>query len=275
MIEKCFPVDNLRQENQTMDHVLNVYALPSLVSPEELAGGTVVVIDVLRSTTTIAYALEAGALEVIPCQEVDEARALASQFPPGDVVLGGERKGLRIDGFDLGNSPTEYTPSSVGNRSVVLTTTNGTRAMANCTQAARVLMGAFVNASAIFDQLVGQEQVHLLCSGTDGQYSRDDVLLAGMLVEWLQQRGGMPYQLNAQAVTARENWVSSFAVPYVIGAEPLDAELLARELRKSLGGRNLTAIGLDEDIRTAAQLDRFSVVPELDLESFRIRLCHN
>ena len=257
-----------------MDHILNVYALPSLVTPEDLAGGTVVVIDVLRSTTTIVYALEAGALEVIPCQEVEEARQVASQFPPGDVVLGGERGGLLIEGFDLGNSPTEYTPSSVGNRTVVLTTTNGTRAMAKCGQAARVLLGAFVNASAIFDEIVGQDQIHLLCSGTDGQYSRDDVLLAGLLVEWLQRRGGTPYQLNAQAVTARENWVSSFAVPYAIGAEPLDAELLARELRKSLGGRNLTAIGLDDDIRTASQLDRYSVVPELDLEHFRIRLHH-
>jgi len=274
MIEKCFPVDNLRQENQTMDHILHVYALPSLVTPEELAGGTVVVIDVLRSTTTIVYALEAGALGIIPCQESEEARQIASQFPPGDAVLGGERGGLLIEGFDLGNSPTEYTPASVGNRTVVLTTTNGTRAMAKCTQAARVLLGAFVNASAIFNELVGQEQIHLLCSGTDGQYSRDDVLWAGLLVEWLQHRGGIPYQLNAQAITARENWTSSFAVPFTIGAEPLDAELLARELRKSRGGRNLTAIGLDEDIRTASQLDRFSVVPELDLASFHIRSHH-
>jgi len=258
-----------------MGPILNVYALPSLVTSEEMAGGTVVVIDVLRSTTTIAYALEAGALEVIPCVEIDEAQAMAATFPPDEVVLGGERGGIPIEGFDLGNSPTEYTPSSVGNRTVILTTTNGTRAMAQCRQAERVLIGAFVNASAILEQLVGQEQIHLLCAGTDGQYSRDDVLLAGLLVEWLQGRGGMPYQLNAQAVTARENWVSSFAVPYAIGAEPLNADLLARELRKSLGGRNLTAVGLDDDIHTAAELDRFSVVPELDPRTFRIHLTHS
>lgn len=257
-----------------MDQILNVYALPSLVTPEEMVGGTVVVIDVLRSSTTIVYALEAGATEVIPCLEIDEARAVASQFLPSEVVLGGERKGLPIEGFDLGNSPGEYTPYSVGNRAVVLTTTNGIRAMALCRQAERVLIGAFTNASAIVDQLVGQERIHLLCAGTDGQYSRDDILFAGLLVEWLQRRGGTPYQLNAQAVTARENWASSFAVPYAIGAEPLDAELLARELRKSLGGRGLTAIGLDEDILTAARLDRYSVVPELDLKDFRIRLFH-
>jgi 2-phosphosulfolactate phosphatase len=255
-----------------MNQILNVYALPSLVSPEELAGGVVVVIDVLRSSTTIVHALDAGATEVIPCQEIAEARAVAAEFPRDEVVLGGERNGLPIEGFDLGNSPSEYTPSSVGNRVVVLTTTNGTRAMARCRAAARVLIGAFVNASAILDQLLGQEQIHLLCAGTDGQYSRDDVLLAGLLVEWLQRRGGMMYQLNAQAVTARENWNSSFAIPYAVGAEHLDAELLARELRKSLGGRSLTAIGLDEDIRTAALLDRFGLAPELDLESFRIRM---
>lgn len=133
------------------------------MTPEEMVGGTVVVIDVLRSSTTIVYALEAGATEVIPCLEIDEARAVASQFLPSEVVLGGERKGLPIEGFDLGNSPGEYTPYSVGNRAVVLTTTNGIRAMALCRQAERVLIGAFTNASAIVDQLVGQERIHLLC----------------------------------------------------------------------------------------------------------------
>jgi len=259
-----------------MTPILNVYPLPDMVTPEQLAGGTVVVIDVLRASTTIVHALEAGATEVIPCQEVDDARAVAERLPRETVVLGGERKGLRIDGFDLGNSPTDYTPSTVGSRTVVFTTTNGTRAMAQCRLAERVLIGTFVNASAVLQQLAGQEQVHLLCAGTRGRYGRDDLLMAGLLVERLQQQEGtqrvLPYRLNAEADQARESWNAAFPPPRPSGAEPLDPELLAAQLRESIGGRNLTAVGLEADILTAARLDRFRTVPELDPRAFRIRL---
>lgn len=251
---------------------LNVFALPSLVSPDELAGSTAVVIDILRASTTMIHALEAGASAIVPCLEVEEAREVASRFPPGEAVLGGERKGIRIDGFDLANSPTEYTPASVGGRTVVFTTTNGTRALSRCRTAATVYIGAFVNATAVARRLMAVEQIHLVCAGTAGQYSRDDVLFAGMLVERLQRLSGLPYQLNVQALTARENWVSSFAVPYATGAEPLDPDLLAAELRKSVAGRNVVAIGREEDIQTAAQIDRFTSVPQLDIPSFRVRL---
>jgi len=253
-----------------MPPVLNVYALPRLVAPEELAGSTVVVIDVLRASTTIVHALAAGAREVIPCTEVEEARRIAADFAPGEAVLGGERSGVRIDGFDLGNSPSEYTRQTVGGRTLVFTTTNGTRAMAVCRQADRVLIGAFVNARAVCDRLAEAERIALLCSGTRGEIGRDDVLLGGLLVERLQRRKGPTCQRNVQAIIARENWASSFAVPIALGAEPMDPELLARELRTSPGGQNLLAIGLDDDILTAAQTDRFDCVPELDPQTMRI-----
>ena len=253
-----------------MPPVLNVYALPRMVAPEELAGGTVVVIDVLRASTTIVHALAAGARQVIPCVGVEEARRIAADFSPGEAVLGGERNGLRIDGFDLGNSPSEYTPQTVGGRTLVFTTTNGTQAMAVCRKADRVLIGAFVNAQAVCDGLAGQQRIHLLCSGTRGEVGRDDVLLAGLLVDRLQRRGGLVYTINTQVIAARESWVSLFAVPVPMDAEPMDPELLARELRKSPGGRNLTAIGLEEDILAAAQLDCFDCVPEMNPQTMRI-----
>jgi 2-phosphosulfolactate phosphatase len=255
-----------------MTQVLNVFALPKLVAPDEFAGGTVVVIDVLRASTTIVYALEAGAKEVLPCLEVRDARSVAADLAREDAVLGGERKGLPIEGFDLGNSPSEYAAYRVGGRTVVFTTTNGTRAMLHCTQAARVLIGAFVNASAVFEALIGAEQVHLLCAGTRGQMSDDDILLAGLLVDRLQSRGGMVYKLNAQALTARERWLASFALPYALGAEPLAPELLATQLRKTPGGRNLVAVGLEDDILAASRIDLFSAVPEMDPATLRIRL---
>jgi 2-phosphosulfolactate phosphatase len=255
-----------------MPRILNVYALPSYVSPTELANGTAVVIDVLRASTTIVYALEAGAREVVPCVEVDEARRIASQFPPDEVVLGGERNGLPIDGFDLGNSPEEYLPERVAGKTVVFTTSNGTRAIERCRAARRVLIGAFVNATAVYQQLLEEEQVHLVCAGTRGRVGRDDVLMAGLLVERLQRQSGLIYELNVQAITARENWLASFPVPVALGGEPLEPERLAEELFKSPGGENLASIGLAEDIVTAACLDAFAIVPELVPGQLRIRI---
>lgn len=96
-------------------------------------------------TTTIAYALAAGAVEILPCAEVEAAQKLAATLPPGRALLGGERLGLPIKGFDLGNSPSGYTRERVAGRTVVFTTTNGTRALERCRLAQRVLPGAFVN----------------------------------------------------------------------------------------------------------------------------------
>jgi len=255
-----------------MTPTLNVYALPRLVDQEKLAGGTVVVIDVLRASTTIVHALESGATEIIPCLEVDEARAVAAQLPEGGAVLGGERNGLPIDGFDLGNSPSEYLPHIVDGKAVVFTTTNGTRAMAQVRTADRILIGAFVNVSAVFKELVDQQNIHLVCAGTAGHISQDDVLLAGMLVERLVREGGLLYEQNAQAITAREAWLHSFALPRALGAEPLEPERLAAELQKSSAGRCLTELGKEKDILTAARIDQFKCVPELDPEKLRIRL---
>src|SRR3954447_24007137 len=121
-----------------------VHLLPALVEPETLRDQTVVVVDVLRATTTIVHALAAGARAVVPCLEVEEARQRAANLPAGSAVLGGERQGLRIEGFDLGNSPTEYTPERVAGKTVVFTTTNGTRAMLHARGARRVVLGSLV-----------------------------------------------------------------------------------------------------------------------------------
>jgi len=254
-----------------MPPILNAYAVPTLAGENQLTDGTVVVIDVLRASTTIVAALAAGAREIIPCQEVDEARAVAAEFPPHEVLLAGERGALAIEGFDLGNSPAEFTSQRVAGRTIVFTTTNGTRALAQCRRAGRVLFGGFVNASAVLARLSGVERVHLLSAGTERQISYDDILFAGLLAERLGQRGDPPYELNAQATTAAETWKHAFALPMTLGAETLPPERLAAKLRESLGGEALVAAGLEADILAAAQVDRYDVVPELDLETMRIR----
>lgn len=253
-----------------MKPTLNVYALPRYVTPDELSGDTAVVIDVLRATTTIAYALDAGAAEIIPCLEVADALVLAEQFPADEIVLGGERNGAPIEGFHLGNSPEEYQPYRVGGKRVIFTTTNGTRALAHVRQADDVLLAAFVNASAIVARLLERDRISIICAGTDGHVSEDDILLAGMLVDRLERRRGMVYHQNAQAITSREFWLNSFPLPQSLGAEPLSPERLAERLRKSLGARNLIALGMDDDILAAAQLDKFDLVPRLNRATFRI-----
>ncbi len=254
-----------------MAHILNVYALPTLAAAEDLAGGVAVVIDVLRASTTIIHALEAGAAEVIPCLEVDQARRIAAAGPQGHMVLGGERNGLAIDGFDLGNSPEEYTPELVAGKTVVFTTTNGTRAIERCRMARRVLIGAFVNAESLCRELAGEKEVHLICAGTRGQMTNEDIYLAGLIVQRLEQLGGMQYAMNAQAITARETWQAAFALPVALGAEPLEPRQLAAKLETTLGGQNLVMIGLEQDILAAAELDRFQCVPEFDFDSSSIK----
>lgn len=249
---------------------LKAHFLPALTTPEELAGGAVVVIDVLRATTVITYALAAGAREVVPCLEVEDALRAAAQLPGGESVLGGEREGLKIEGFDLGNSPEEYTPETIGGKSLVFTTTNGTRAMMACKQARRVLMGAFVNASAVVEALSGEQNIHLLCSGTRGQVTREDALLAGLLADRLNRQHSSALQpapeVNDQFLIARDCWRA-----FLADADGPDADRLAATLRSTQGGRNLKRIGLDRDIDAAARLDRFSLAPELDLELWRVR----
>jgi 2-phosphosulfolactate phosphatase len=237
----------------TMKPQLNVHFLPELVVSDTLGGSTAVVIDVLRATTVIAHALEAGAKCIVPCLTVDQARRIASELPASEAVLGGERGGVPIEGFDLSNSPDDYTPQSVGGRTVVFTTTNGTRAMHVCRTADRILMAAFVNLEAVCRSLKQRDRVEIVCAGTNGEISREDVLAAGVIVERL----GDGWKCNDSAAIAHVAWSSA-------------TRALGEELRDSAGGRNLIALGLEADIDTAAQLDRFSHVPRLDPESWRI-----
>lgn len=235
---------------------LNVHFLPSLVTSEQLTGSTVVVIDVLRASTTIVHALAAGAKCIVPCLEVEQARRTAN----ASSLLCGERNGLKIDGFDLGNSPSEFTSDRVSGKVIVFTTTNGTKAMMQCRQARRVLIGAFVNIKAIFDSTCDDENVDLLCAGTDGEITGEDVYFAGAMVHAaFDSVGESNISINDQARVAVDSWI-----------EATSQHSLVEMLSNTRGGRNLTKIGLQHDIDTAAMIDRFQIVPELKLDAFTI-----
>ena len=248
---------------------LFAHFLPILLHPDELRDATAVVIDLLRASTTICHALAAGAREVIPCLEVDDARRIAADLAASRPVLGGEREGVQIEGFDLGNSPDEYQPDTVGGRTVVFTTTNGTAAMLRCRRAGRIVIGSLVNFSAVCKQLTAHAQTHLICAGTQSKITREDVLCAGAITDRLLSSGAMgESDLNDEARIARDAWRQTMHGPDV--QNPGSTEALARTLRDTQGGRNLIALGLERDIVAAAQIDKFRIVPELDIQSWRI-----
>ena len=214
---------------------IDLVPLPSMLLPEHLDGRCVVIFDVLRATTCVAAALAAGAAEVRVFRGIDETRDAAAAFD-GPKLLGGERDGVVIDGFDFGNSPGDMTPQRVGGKTLFLTTTNGTQAVAAARGAARRFVSAFVNLSATF-RLVGPLglDVTLLCSGTNGEPAGEDELAAVALRDLL--RGGPPPPAR----------------------DPVRLDLL----RDTHGGRNVRKLGQDADIDFAATVDLRNVACEV------------
>ena len=223
------------------------------------AGGVAVVIDVLRASTTMITALAHGAAGIVPVADVDEARRLAGELGPR-VVLGGERGGLRIPGFDLGNSPREYTAERVAGQTVVITTTNGTAALHASRDAAEIVVGAIVNRRAVAEavrRLAGdQGVVHLVCAGTDGVVSAEDVLAAGAILDAALCDAPADV-LDGSAHAARE------AFRRLVG-EPDPQAAMVAAFRRAPGGANLVALGMEADLPACAKLDTTAVVPRLD-----------
>ncbi|MCC7083650.1 MAG: 2-phosphosulfolactate phosphatase [Pirellulales bacterium] len=256
-----------------MYSTLAVHFLPSLTSAAELAAGVVVVVDVLRASTTITAALASGAHEVVPCLEIEEARQKRSQWKetpqsPEPPLLGGERGGLPISGFDLGNSPRDFSPAAVRHRTLIFTTTNGTQALKICTAAARVLIGAPANFSAVASQLDGKKPIHILCAGTRGRITREDVFFAGAIVERLTQSHSPLTDVNDEARIACDVWQS--AMGSIRPPDPRANQRIAEVLLQTQGGMNLTSVGLQADINDAAEVDRYDFVPEFDTTNWRI-----
>ncbi len=251
--------------------VLDVALLPSLIEPESLTGRTVVVVDVLRATTTIVHSLHNGAQKVLPQASIDSARK-AHAAQPVDALLGGERGGRIVDGFHNGNSPIEYTPELISNKTLVLATTNGTVAMEQCRAAQRILIGAMVNLGAVARVVEDNSLITVVCSGTDGVITSEDVIFAGALMERIienRQAAGKPTgQLTDTASIAVDHWKN-------VKQNMKSGTPLAEFFRNARGGINLVKIGHDDDIVFASRIDSLPVVPELDIESWSIRLTGN
>lgn len=245
-----------------MQRQIQVVFIPQLLQAQQLANGTTVVVDVLRATTTIVSAIANGARQVIPTGTIPAALELRSKHPE-PLILGGERGGVIIPGFDHGNSPLEFTPSVIADRTLVLCTTNGTVAMEHCRHCPRILIGAFVNLSAVAEMLMESDQQQILCSGTNGVITSEDVLFAGALTEKLIAADPSA-TLNDQAQIALGWWRD--ATQIMQRGTPLH-QLLAQ----GAGGKNLMNLGYHQDIQFCARIDYFSHVPELDSTLWSIR----
>ncbi len=161
---------------------INTWPIPYMV--EDIEDSTAVVIDVLRASTTMTQALTNGAARIIPVRKVEEAFALRESME--NVLLAGERDAIMVEGFDLGNSPYEYTPDVVGGKTIVMTTTNGTQAVAAAKDAADLIVAGFINMSAVVEYLKSANRpVAILCAGTRGRYTLEDAVCAGMIADLL------------------------------------------------------------------------------------------
>jgi 2-phosphosulfolactate phosphatase len=234
-----------------------------------------VVIDVLRASTTMVHALAAGCREIIPCAEVDEARRRAADFPAGQAFLAGERHGVPIDGFDLGNSPGECTRAVCEGRTMVITTTNGTRALLACADAEPVVLGSFVNFAATSQRLLHEARpIHLVCAGTEGQVSYEDTLLAGAFAKHFKD---LDHPMgNDEAEIAAGLWARvEDSIWFRSGrkGEPADEpNPLVRYLTRGQGGRRVVELGRSADIADAAHLNRpgHQIVAELRRDPLRV-----
>ena len=219
---------------------------PLEIEKKDLEGKSVVVIDALRATSTMIVALENGCSAFIPVATVEEARDLAAKNP--EFLLAGERRALPLEGFHLGNSPRDYRPITVEGKAVIMTTTNGTRALVASRKGAEIFIGAFLNLRALTQRLldVGRN-ILIACAGEKDLFCLEDTVCGGAIVERLEETG-VPISKSDAANAAK------------ILYEHCEGDVYGT-LRNCEWGQYLEGLGLGKDIRICAQVDSSRLVP--------------
>jgi 2-phosphosulfolactate phosphatase len=230
---------------------VDLFLLPTMAREERLKDKTIILIDVLRASTTICKALASGARAVIPVEEPGEATEMREKIGPENVLLAGERHGIRIENINLGNSPQEFTTDAVGDKIVILTTSNGTRAYARARSGKLALTAALVNVSEVAKKVFeAGDDVVILCAGSEGDFSFEDTLCGGMLIDRLKAMAGDTIRLNDAA---------SLAFLHYTGH--------SRDINNAIAqgehGRKLAEIGFTPDVATASEIDSIPVLPVL------------
>ncbi len=216
---------------------------------EQYGEHTLVVIDVLRATSTIVTALDNGAKEFFCVKEIPAARALKAAQP--DALLVGERSGDLIPGFDLSNSPFEFTPQVVAGKTIISCTTNGTAAIETAQKVRQLWVGAIVNCRAVAQRAVAEKLADLIvvCSGTEGRISLDDILGGGAIIHHINQLQSAN-QLNDAALIAEDLYLRYSAN-------------LEEGLHRAAHGRKLTRMGRGKDLGYCSREAIIHTVPEM------------
>lgn len=231
-----------------------IEVLPSAGSPflPYLQDKLVVIIDVLRATSTIVTALANGCQGVIPVLTPEEA--LDKRLTVPGALLGGERYALPIEGFDLGNSPVDYAPEKVGGKHVIMTTTNGTRAIRASLEAPHVWLASFLNMQSItqgIQDLFLEDRrlqgVVVFCAGTEDRFDLADILCAGMLIDYL----GEDSETNDLGEAARMLFRAT-------------GENMTDVIRRSDHGRRLESLGFGRDVEYCLTPNILPIIPVLD-----------
>lgn len=215
----------------------------------QLQDTTVIVVDVLRATSSMICALNGGAIKVVPTVDAGDAVALASRLGARECVLGGERGGIRINGFDLGNSPKEYLSRTVRNKTVIVSTTNGTGALHSVKSADKVLLGAMINRTAAAKAAAADgNDILIVCAGTEKQPSADDLLTAGAIIDavriYADIREGELSDMAIICETLYNNWKEG-----------------SFDISKTFHYSRLSAMGFDEDVEYCFTPDETDTVP--------------
>lgn len=225
--------------------------------PLDISSKTVIVIDVLRASSTIVAALSNGCRRVIPVEDIERARQVASGLD-SDVLLCGERGGLRIEGFNLGNSPLDYHSNTVAGKDIVLTTTNGTQAIYAARNSQTLFVGAFLNMSNVVRRsLELGDDIVILCAGRCGTFSLEDSACAGMFVKELYALGSSSIRMRDSALAAKRLFDSFHGN-------------ISSVFYMSEHGKILLSLGMERDLDFCALIDVCDAVPVLKIGSLQL-----
>ena len=230
---------------------VDVYFGPQEVTAADVANRVVAVVDVLRASTSIAIALANGARAVIPLASSEEVISRAKTLERSEVRLAGERKSQPIPGFDVGNSPRDFTREAVEGKTILMSTTNGTNAILAVQGARDVVIASYVNFSAVLSMLRaalrGGTDVTILCAGQERRFALEDAACAGLYVQHITAK-----QTKAQINDAAQ---AAMLIDKKFGSN------LKRLLRMSAHGAALVEAGFGDDIPLCAEVDAHPVVP--------------
>jgi 2-phosphosulfolactate phosphatase len=229
---------------------IRFFATAGEATGENYHGAVVVVIDVLRATSTILAALENGAARILPVENIETATRLVSLSDRGDKLLAGEQKGLPIEGFDLFNSPSELEVEPVRGKTIILATTNGTPAIAAAaSKAGRLIICSVLNVDAVAAEISGHGDIVIICSGNHGRLAGEDLLCAGLLLSALTPP------------VAPGSLADSAAMAMLLSEKYRDD--IEGYMRTTDRGRQLIALGYGKDIEYCSRRGSISRVPEV------------